>query len=617
MATKPLLPREKVDRWVAETLRPAWRGERPGGNLAIISADVDRIKEYVFESYRLPEIRGASMLLDSLNRDWLGKSLRGVLARLGLPIGQEDDESAPSCVVYAAGGSLLALVPQELDGVDVAQTLQRQIEALYPEETDVATVTCVWQPVSDLDVLNCDFRRLMDAQTMRLRRRKEEREVVPFIEALPHQRRCESCGARPAVKFRPEPSERWLCTACEKKACNSDKAFWSNQFVERLKKGLPGVNLAHYQGDAPDLEAVESALDLSEIAAAGNGRSIGFIYADGDKVGQLIEESPSLQEYHQRSRALTTLLPDLVYTALGRHLCVCPPIERQGKDPKSKWKVFVHPFEILTIGGDDLLLIVPGDVALPIALDIGVTFAEKFKGQTLGRAPTMSAGVVIADHRNPVRFMRDLAEQLLKSAKKRAHEATEQRVEDGAVDFVVLKSQSMLAGDLSDLRRQIYHFSTPPEKPDEQIWLTGRPFLWREMKDLLAHARLLRDTAHPRSQMQALRGVLQEGRRFGRLWPSLWYMRQQLRVSRTHLAVMKRIDKTWGEDNPANHSAAPWVRVPHKKDQVRYMTVWEDLYQVRELLPPAKREPDDIRQEAEALKRAVLERAEEEESDED
>src|SRR5690606_32194856 len=60
--------------------------------LGLISADTDRVKSYVFESARLPEVRGASARLTRLNE----RALRLWLwLRFRLP---------PECLLYAAGG---------------------------------------------------------------------------------------------------------------------------------------------------------------------------------------------------------------------------------------------------------------------------------------------------------------------------------------------------------------------------------------------------------------------------------------------------------------------------------------------------------------------------------
>ena len=94
---------------------------------ALLSADTDRTQDYVFESARLPEIRGASRQLDALNQQ-CGKRI----------------EEKGGTVILADGGGLLAWVPPEQ-----ADGLVAEIETLYPEQTTVATITADWRRVSN------------------------------------------------------------------------------------------------------------------------------------------------------------------------------------------------------------------------------------------------------------------------------------------------------------------------------------------------------------------------------------------------------------------------------------------------------------------------------------
>lgn len=578
----PLISQKSMQQWQDLTLIPARKGvEGDYQNLAILSADTDKIKEYVFESNRLPEIRGASRLLDGLNRgdQDLPQNTLSILSEYGL-----STEGNNSSVIYAAGGSLLALVPETLDGIAVAKELQQQIEALYPTITDVATITCVWQSVHNSAQLHQMFRSLMDSQTILLQQRKQEREQMPFVEALPYERRCTSCGTRPAVHFRSYPNAMWLCNACEKKAKVSGKQRWATAFEKALS-----VN--QKQQYLHDKATPEAARDLHEIA--GSRKTIGLIYADGDNVGKLIESSASLLEYHKKSQLLIELLSKLVFDALAKHL-TARMVKRNDET------ILIHPFEIVTIGGDDLLLIVPGNVALSIAMDIGTGFAKQL-GEQIVRweevqgwkrpetMPTLSAGVVIADENNPVRFVRNLAEQLLKRAKQKARQSAKNSDEvDGAIDFLIMKSQSMLANDISELRRMVYEIPlTRPQSSSTQdrISLTGRPYLWRDFQKLLSHAHLMRNASYPQSQFQAFRRVLRETKQLGPLWPTLWYYRQKMRGGEKRIELLQKIEQEWEMINgqPGN-LLVPWLPTKDRQN-VKYYTIWEDLYEVWSMLP--------------------------------
>ncbi len=254
-----------MKEWIERVLQPILNNQAPDpaeverlGGLALFSADADKIKEYVFESAKLPDIRGASMILDELNRgqpDPDGKNLLGVLAGHKLPV-----EGALNCVIYAGGGSLLALVPSEL-----AATLQQEMETLYPRETGTATITCVWRRVTPAELTaglagyspdrltalqkqlapeawrriaayyqegenegpaitaeqlgtRKNFGELVTLLGIMLRRAKESKAYAPFIEAVPYGRRCEACGQRPATTLETSPDERYLCKPCKWKA---------------------------------------------------------------------------------------------------------------------------------------------------------------------------------------------------------------------------------------------------------------------------------------------------------------------------------------------------------------------------------------------------------------
>ncbi len=142
-----------------------------GTRWALLTADTDRTQDYVFESAKLPEVRGASRQLDDLN------------AKIAEMVKSKNGE-----VILADGGGLLAWVKP-----DVADDLVLQIEAAYPQKTTVATITADWREVATQmreqkgsPVSETSFGSLVRWAGTWLRRKKESRKSVPFVEALPH-----------------------------------------------------------------------------------------------------------------------------------------------------------------------------------------------------------------------------------------------------------------------------------------------------------------------------------------------------------------------------------------------------------------------------------------------
>jgi CRISPR-associated protein Cmr2 len=98
--------------------RELFEGQPP---LRLLMGDTDAIKSYVYETQALPEIRGASQILVELEED--------VCELFCTHLVEE-------CLIYCGGGGFLALVPASM-----AKNLKQEIERLYLERTQVATVT--------------------------------------------------------------------------------------------------------------------------------------------------------------------------------------------------------------------------------------------------------------------------------------------------------------------------------------------------------------------------------------------------------------------------------------------------------------------------------------------
>ena len=577
-------PNFDIDKWLTGLLKPSLAGEMVseenrslGGGIALLSADTDRTQAFVFESPRLTEIRGASMLLDELNT----KGLPKLLTNHGLPAALIPD----GCLVYVGGGSLMALVPG-----DLAPALVEDIEALYPQRTDTATITAVarivdpqeigppkqgresspdlaalrkklgekgWSRIlqaHDLDpkaslnpseIADARIRRLMANQALALKQRKKAKELAPLIEAIPYARRCRSCGRRPVTNFltgiegeEPRP----LCRVCYRHAKEGidGRSDWLRQFAEAKQVKIDPVN------------------DLSDIGAKSKARSgyVGFIYADGDSLGRYLESASSLNAYSQMSQQIAGAMRQATFDALYEHL---------GENGTCR------PFEIITIGGDDALLIVPGDAALPVALSISRAFA-RILANGRKKTPTMSAGVVIAHDSNPVYFLREMAYKLLRSAKKGKAQKGQ-----GCIDFLVLKSQSVMATDVKDVRSAPALYIEDEESAEITL-LTGLPYTLDEIDQLLQSVRTLKNVTFSPGQLHALRRNLRQGRLAG----LIYYLYQRTRMKTDARTALAEVEKIWGMD--MDNEVPPWRVCPPDPPFQVFDTPFLDILEVREFV---------------------------------
>lgn len=512
--------------------------QRAASSPALLVADTDATQSYVFESNKLPEIRGASRQLDDLNRQ----------------IGRLVEEAGHHCI-YAGGGGLLALVsPAD------APELAAQIETLYPQMTGAATITAAWRTLPE-EYKQYRFGDLVTWAGYWLRARKENKPALPFFETLPHQARCQSCQKRPvdAGLLGKYPDGWQLCPVCQGKRAVQQREAWFGRFETALKTNPEWLRVYFATATADPVDP----LSISEIGAAAKGRPgyVGFLYLDGDGIGRRLQTMDTPAAYGEFSQKLRQTITQAVYAALAHNLqptLVAADEFRGAKDSR----VLIHPFEILAIGGDDVLLIVPAHVALPIALEIGETFGQIMSAGA-AESVSMSAGVVLADDRTPIRVMRDLAGQLLKEAKKQA---------GGGLDFHVLKSVDMLDNTVEKARE-----AYPYLMAEKGLRLLGRPYTYPQMQTLWRGLKQLKAAGLATSQMHQLADSLLDGRATA----TLFFQYQKARDRSGAYAILENllgeVQRTTAED------PLPWQAVTAR--QHAFQTALWDLAELYDFIP--------------------------------
>ncbi|HGJ67248.1 TPA: hypothetical protein ENS27_17950, partial [bacterium] len=200
--------------------------------VSLLCADTDKVKSYVFGSAKLPEVRGASIILDELNKSGIEK----IFSKDELNVCKE-------CLIYYAGGSVMAIVPS-----CKAQEICKEIEKMYLNTTKVATITAIAEPFhlyeycfglnannfscedfkemwrksdpkqkkiirnyydikadepSDKDLEDAfektkGFNELTRFMTNRLKVAKQNKESVPYFETGRFLRLCDSCQSKTA-----------------------------------------------------------------------------------------------------------------------------------------------------------------------------------------------------------------------------------------------------------------------------------------------------------------------------------------------------------------------------------------------------------------------------------
>jgi len=463
--------------------------------VCLLLGDADAIKGYVYETSALPEIRGASEILQELEQ-----KVRTLFA----------ERLCEEALIYCGGGGFLAIVPASQAG-----ELKREIERLYLEKTRTATLTVVSsEPIGYADIgrglapyddaqvralsgsgvardllfshfdalltertKRKNFGELVSGLTGRLQQEKRAKLTAPFLETLPIHRRCESCGKRAAERW-DEVRDEWICAICHQKRekGRGERRGFRDEFVDwAAERGLT------VSGNLP--------MDLDTLAGS-DGR-IALLYADGNNMGDLLQLMPSPASYRHFSRVLEKATQDALFSAL---LSVFG--EERLKGTKE-----ALPFEIIALGGDDIVVIVPAQYGWALALQVlhefkrheGIVQLEEELRQRLGdvlRHPvslSLSAGLAIADVKYPVSFLLSLTEGLLKEAKRLAREA-----QTSTLCHLWLRAP-IISESAKDLLESLY------KRPEGPRRLTARPYTLEQACRLTHIARQLAEmSAAPR-----------------------------------------------------------------------------------------------------------------------
>jgi len=696
--------------------------------IGLVYGGATKIKQYVFEETKLPEIRGASALLDRINlidlpaffscetsteykgcqqakefcqnvRDeWLDKAenFPGLSAAL-----------IPELVIYSTGGNILAFCPAGL-----IDDLANAIEKRYTFETLTANSCAVGDTFNPLEIrlgilpkeVNQDtfwvekyhqnltnplvvayFQQQSTPQSGDFTDRKNFNELAgklaslfnqrrngnqlqgnerplrcspPMFETHPYLKRDE--GERRSAFYQAKsspgdisqglPDDPWMSEASARKRLvgqiakrevkdeipkwyqqsrltwkPGDKKTlknWVNKFEEYLYEPSRKELRKAYYGNLPP-SRVEEAMSVREIGdACITAGFVGYIYADGNNMGGYIQnEIKTPEKYFSFSRELFEATEKSVYLALAKHLKPHKLNSSLKTERRSSGEIWIHPFEILAIGGDDVMLIVPADKALEIAKTIGEEFENillhiseesdyKFTGGYEFRRVhryrnreniqiekqcklSMSTGVLITPENTHIYYTDKLTNQLLKSAKERAKSLKrEEQYFGGTVDFLVMKSVTMISSSINEFRSKAL---TKSEPGTPKLKLYAGPYTLYELGGLLKTLQALTDPDLPKSQIYQIRSLLERGKQTAIL--NYRYFRVRLANKKSQESLKTHFEDAWclPKDEKNSGNLAPWMSLKEpmknqtsplnhkkpensqKKSNMTYETIWHDL----------------------------------------
>jgi GGDEF domain-containing protein len=485
--------------WTEKTVNDREAGGELFVGKSLIAFDTDHIKGYVFGTDRLKEIRGASSRLDYLNRI--------TMKALG-------DQLGARCV-YANGGSGLFVIDS-----DKADAFGMEVQEAYHRETGgTGSITWVVQKLPDDFVQDQDedIKPFLDLLSWKIREAKGVGAETVALLSHPFLRPCASCGVEYAHDYdrHAGPDERDLlfCASClqkreedmrvkrridtllgpKAKSTALEDTLWDRVIEELRKRNYKFFDWAERPSDFNEFTSFRGAKNY-----------YGLIYADANSMGNIFDR-PAYGRLSIRKR-IAKGVDDSVYEAVADAIARYLKMEDHLK-PGTRWSKEnppPFPFDILLLGGDDIMIVVPATVALDVALFISEKFHELTKPvDPLGIGYTLSVGVVLAPVKYPFGLLRKLAESTLKFAKKEG--AKRRGAED--VNGITLINFLIVTGGVPHEFKATYKevFYNKQEKTGEKFYATLRPYSPEHLSALLKMIRDGKEKELGRTKLHQLR----------------------------------------------------------------------------------------------------------------
>jgi CRISPR-associated protein Cmr2 len=676
--------------------------------IGMVYGGATKIKQYVFESLKLQEIRGASALLDNINlvdlpaflhgdedlssdyfaeckeaKDYC-KNIRSVWLEDDIQFKGLAKALIPELIIYSTGGNILAFCPEAM-----TNQLANAIEKRYTSETLTANSCAVGETFKPLEIrlgllpdeINTEIFWLANYQKAyqnpdtqsfmagyipcsepineenllkAFQQRKSFNELTSKLAVLFNKRRSGNItGDRPSRQFpvmfethpylqrdggdrrsaiaqvKVLPGKPWYSESIARKRLVGQIAkrdtpgdwyerldlTWSHNkeietWVSKYEQFLKQHN--HSEQYFGEVEEVDEARSLIEIGNASRG-FVAYIYADGNNMGGHIQKIKTPQEYQKFSQDIFNATEKSVYKALCKHLRphrLHGLTDPESEDRNTKW---IHPFEIIAIGGDDVMLIVPADKALLIAETLGVEFEiylakdkdytipnnQEYQDKIHRYRPTtalpsasklsMSTGVLITADATPIYYAEDLTNQLLKTAKEKAKYLKNHGYYGGTVDFMVLKTVTMISSNIQEFRKE----GLVKKAGGQELKFYAAPYTLHELKGLLDVVYDIKEAGFPKSQLYQIRSLLERGKRTAIL--NYRYFRVRL-GDQNQSALREKFEDGWCRAKTNDGSVAPWMHYTKTNDadnseESGYETIWRDLVDLYDFTPVSSKSP--------------------------
>ncbi len=378
--------------------------EKPSGQIALIRGDVRKIHDYIDNVNTMAELRNSSSLLDYILTTHLVNKL----------LEEEKLGINPENIIYSSGGNTLIFSCGKF-----AEQIARFIEEEFYNAMKGGLTLYADYIFFDYDYKGT-FGDLYDKLALKMGFKKNN--LINFRNnpvILGFSKLCNSCGKALAtieIKFPDEEKTLKYCEKCEFKRnlkgsiTEISELTLQKRWESDLTPKYENI-LKSYDWDivGPFLMEFISGISLDDIVKHKTlgktlpSSKVAIINADGNLAGEFISKANSLSDLYERIIHISNSIIESFDEILDS-------IKEMGNVEDcirlELGKVYM--------GGDDLLIITPGYLAIPISLILMKKFYIKMGGKL-----TLSSGIFLCPPKYPVWHGIESAGRLLNISAKR------------------------------------------------------------------------------------------------------------------------------------------------------------------------------------------------------
>ncbi len=442
---------------------------------------IPHIKQYVFNTDRLVEIRGASSLLDQLNRCKAKEQL-------------EKCFGPPKChCVFVGGGIGQFIIDAPQEEIEAAMT---ELAELFSKET--AGGISLLYGISPLQEQN--YHQSLRNATYQMETKNDEQVIQPSTPIHTGLvRECMSCSGMAASLQTHHEETLILCDVCLKKFQygkeNANQNLWK-EFAQFLKNR--------------DID-VEPPVHFGAIGDQCKGRKgyTALVYADGNGMGNIVDQIQTPRQFEFFSSTVDNAIREACHEALHQ-------VYFSGSQAHYR----EMPAIVLMLGGDDLMVYLTADKAFSFALEAAERFTQKTREEfqqynrreqhpfpvpmAAEKGLTLSLGIAYGKSQTPISILLSQAEELLRGAKRGG--SRDPGAGDGYAPSYIDYHLSTTFNTISveDCRKN--HQQTVIRTGDERktIKLYSKPYSLQGAKKLYGRAKGLVEAGIPTTRLRRL-----------------------------------------------------------------------------------------------------------------